>query len=266
MITAQALIDKFKYALAQKWGYIYATSGEVWTEAEQQKATRKQTIEYGRKWIGKHVADCSGLFSWAFKQLGGYMYHGSNTMYKSYCTAKGKINKATVLKPGTAVFTGTETEHGHVGLYIGGGKVIEAKGTQAGVVMSNLSDKRWTYWGELKGVNYGAEDSETALRKGDKGEAVKELQKLLKEKGYSLGKWGVDGDFGSATESAVMAFQKDAGLTMDGIAGSTTMEALKNAGTGLKYSLTVGGLTLAEAENLTSVLQCKGRTITIKKE
>jgi len=42
---------------------------------------------YGDKWIGRYVTDCSGLFYWAFKELGGYMYHGSNTMWDKYCTA-----------------------------------------------------------------------------------------------------------------------------------------------------------------------------------
>ena len=35
--------------------------------------------------------------------------------------------------PGTALFTGSEGSHGHVGLYIGNGEVIEAQGTKAGV-------------------------------------------------------------------------------------------------------------------------------------
>jgi hypothetical protein len=31
--------------------------------------------------------------------------------------------------------------------------VIEAKGTQSGVIISNVTEKKWTYWGELKGVD-----------------------------------------------------------------------------------------------------------------
>ena len=119
--------------------------------------------KYGSKWIGHMVADCSGLFSWAFKQLGGYMYHGSNTMWDKYCTSKGELNKGKrtdgkELKPGTAVFTyNTKTgKRGHVGLYIGSGKVIEAEGTIKGVITSNVNGK-WDEWGELQGVDYGSE-------------------------------------------------------------------------------------------------------------
>ena len=41
----------------------------------------------------------------------------------------------------------------YVGLYIGEGKVIEAKGTAYGVVTSKIGSG-WTHWGELKGVDY----------------------------------------------------------------------------------------------------------------
>ena len=92
-ISPTALIERFQYALDNAWGYIYGTAGVKWTEAKQKAATRETTVKYGARWIGHYVADCSGLFKWAFNQLGGTMYHGSNTMYKSYCTAKGTLSK-----------------------------------------------------------------------------------------------------------------------------------------------------------------------------
>ena len=72
-ISTSALIEKFRHALNNEWGYIWGTAGDKWTEAKQKAATREQTVKYGSRWIGHYVADCSGLFSWAFKQLGGYM-------------------------------------------------------------------------------------------------------------------------------------------------------------------------------------------------
>ena len=59
--------------------------------------------------------------------------------------------------------------------------------------------------------------------------AVRTLQKRLKELGYYSG--SVDGDFGPATEKAVIAFQKANGLTADGKAGRQTLDKLnsKNA-------------------------------------
>ena len=52
------------------------------------------------------------------------------------------------------------------------------------------------------------------LKKGSKGESVRTLQEFLKIT--------VDGDFGSKTESAVKAFQKKTGLTVDGVVGKNT--------------------------------------------
>lgn len=56
------------------------------------------------------------------------------------------------------------------------------------------------------------------LKKGNKGESVKQLQKALNL--YP------DGIFGEVTEEAVKAFQKSNGLKQDGIVGDKTWEAL----------------------------------------
>ena len=71
------------------------------------------------------------------------------------------------------------------------------------------------------------------LRRGSKGETVRAAQFLLNGRGCSVGYWGADGDFGSGTEGAVLAFQrlinKEAGrqvLDVDGIIGQQTWAAL----------------------------------------
>ena len=252
VISTQALIEKFRYALENNWGYIWGTAGDLWTEAKQEKldkttdSDRANSRKYGKKWIGHYVADCSGLFRWAFAKLGGYMYHGSDTMYNKYTTDSGdlKAGKRTdgqELKPGTAVFTYNKKtkKRGHVGLYIGGGAVIEAKGAQAGVVQSKVTDSKWVNWGELKGVDYGAtpdpqpepdpEVKEPTIRKGNRNVYVKQMQTILDRLGYSLGICGIDGDFGTATEKAVKEFQRDHGLAQDGVCGPKTWAALKKA-------------------------------------
>ena len=81
-ISSSELIAQFQTALRDGWGYIYGASVEVWTQAQQNAASREQTKKYGQKWVGHRVADCSGLFAWALRQLGGYCYHGSNTMFR----------------------------------------------------------------------------------------------------------------------------------------------------------------------------------------
>lgn len=64
------------------------------------------------------------------------------------------------------------------------------------------------------------------LRKGDKGEVVRAAQLLLNGRYCSCGMWGADGEFGPATRSAVLAFQRRNGLEADGIIGGQTWAAL----------------------------------------
>jgi peptidoglycan hydrolase-like protein with peptidoglycan-binding domain len=67
-----------------------------------------------------------------------------------------------------------------------------------------------------------------SLRRGDSGPSVRTLQQRLIAKGYSCGHKGADGMFGADTEQAVMAFQRDEGLSVDGIAGARTDAALRS--------------------------------------
>ncbi|MET7733400.1 protein kinase [Streptomyces sp. NPDC005402] len=64
-------------------------------------------------------------------------------------------------------------------------------------------------------------------RLGDSGKRVQQVQCLLTERGYSVGSTGVDGEFGSGTESAVRAFQNERGLNADGVVAHDTWVALR---------------------------------------
>ena len=103
VISTQALIEKFREALDDKWGYIWGTAGETWTEAKQKKleettdADREKSREYGSKWIGHKVADCSGLFpgplnSWADICTTAATRCGTNTARKkaNFQTGSGR--------------------------------------------------------------------------------------------------------------------------------------------------------------------------------
>jgi len=66
------------------------------------------------------------------------------------------------------------------------------------------------------------------LRRGMNNSSVRALQTKLKELGYYSG--SIDGNFGVGTEAAVIAFQKANGLTPDGIAGTSTQNAIFASG------------------------------------
>ena len=63
----------------------------------------------------------------------------------------------------------------------------------------------------------------TALQKGSSGDSVRFAQSYLNKTGASL---TVDGQFGSATQSATIKVQTSRGLKADGIIGSATWSAL----------------------------------------
>ena len=57
-----------------------------------------------------------------------------------------------------------------------------------------------------------------------RGAEVLKLQKQLKRLGFL--KTGIDGDFGSLTETAVKALQKRYGLEADGVVGGATWQII----------------------------------------
>lgn len=291
MIGAEKIVAAFRTALDGKWGYVWGTSGTMWTDALQQQKVRYMVTKYGsnwknsesakkdnhygtamyaQKWVGRMVTDCSGLFVYAFRQNGGSIYHGSNSIWDRYCTNQGKLTKGKradgkPLLPGTAVFVyhADVDKRTHIGLYVGGGKVIEASGTTAGVITSDITHRKWAEWGELKGVSYegGTDtpdvepvtDGKPTLRRGSKGAWVTTLQTALKNRGYDLGSCGVDGDYGRATEAAVKAFQRDNGLTQDGVCGPKTWAALENAGAQPTYRVTIDGVTWEQYRQIMAI-------------
>ena len=75
--------------------------------------------------------------------------------------------------------------------------------------------------GSLFGGNY------TTIRLKDEGARVKTLQSALIRLNYLSGK--ADGKFGSKTLDAVALFQKENGLSVDGLAGKKTLKAIETA-------------------------------------
>ena len=64
------------------------------------------------------------------------------------------------------------------------------------------------------------------LRKGAHGRVVETLQLLLERWHFALPVSGVDGEFGSETEIALMAFQREWGLKISGETDAETWSAL----------------------------------------
>ena len=79
---------------------------------------------------------------------------------------------------------------------------------------------------------------------GSRGSEVRTIQDKLKRWGYYTG--NVDGIYGSLTVSAVKKFQQKNGLTVDGIAGTKTLNAM-----GIMTSSSSGGSSSNNSSNVT---------------
>jgi N-acetylmuramoyl-L-alanine amidase len=69
-----------------------------------------------------------------------------------------------------------------------------------------------------------------ALRRGDRGREVVDLQTRLLSLGLDLGNRGMDGVFGPETELAVKTFQQAMGILADGVVGEITYGEIVEAG------------------------------------
>ncbi len=82
-------------------------------------------------------------------------------------------------------------------------------------------------WESLVSATYSLGDRTLYLRMPHfKGSDCKELQHILGVLGFNAG--AEDGEFGTATESALRIFQQNMGLPCDGIAGAWTYQAINN--------------------------------------
>lgn len=87
---------------------------------------------------------------------------------------------------------------------------------------------------------------------GSRGDEVRQIQTVLKNQGYYTG--NVDGIYGTITKNAVIAFQKNNGLTADGIAGTKTLKAL-----GIESGNTYGGYSSSDYELLARIISAEAR-------
>lgn len=135
----------------------------------------------------------------------------------------------------------------HMGNHIGGGNIVECSGT---VKRSTTANKHWTHYAIPKGMDGKVPTTDKpTLRKGSTGEYVTLLQTKLIQMGYDLSPYGADGKFGNKTFEAVKAFQRDHGLSVDGVVGVNTWTAI-DSGQTASYKVTIQHLSKTVAEEL----------------
>jgi hypothetical protein len=278
------------------WPYVFGARGQYCTPSGRRSfdynahpyiKTKCQNFDgsgtcSGCKWYpdNKRVRffDCRGFTYWILLQVYGWKLMGSGCTAqwnnKANWKAKGKISDGIPANTLCCVFYSKDNKEKtweHTGLYYNG-ETVECG---AGVTHSKTLNKKWTHWGIPACVD-GAVPTPVpptptpptptptpdhpTLRRGSKGEWVTVLQTKLSMLGYDLGSCGIDGDYGKATVNAVKAFQRDVGLTADGICGPKTWAALDETPKQPLYTVIIPHVTLSKAQELAS--QYVGATYT----
>lgn len=104
-------------------------------------------------------------------------------------------------------------------------------------------------------LNSGA--AQALSKYGSTGSEVTQIQQRLQELGYSPGT--ADGIYGTRTKNAVIAFQRDYGLTDDGIVGPNTLEALGLTGGGGSGGGSYGGFSESDVQLLAKIISAESR-------
>ena len=178
--------------------YWYGTFGQEGAAALLTSKARQYPSMYTaarlancRRQYGVKVHDCVGLIK-------GYLWCDSpedetpkynaaqdksaNGMYNA-CKERGKIATMPDII-GLLVFM-----EGHVGVYIGGGYVIEARGFSSGVVKTKLAGRGWTKWGKCPYITYTSAAASNSAS-SDKPATKKTIEEVAKD--VLAGKYGND--------------------------------------------------------------------------
>lgn len=211
----------------------------------------QKTICNGCRYYGKQAYDCAQLTRYACKAGGQALVSGANSQWRKTAWAKKGTIDTLPDEPGVILYhANAQGIMTHTGVCVGNGYAVEARSAAYGVVKALIKQRMWTHWAAIPGVlSVGANNStaETekpqespseaqngttgtavtnmqTLRNGSRGTQVKVLQWLLNENGFDAGK--ADGIFGSNTEKALRAYQKQKRLSADGICGKNTWTKL----------------------------------------
>jgi len=150
-----------------RWGYVLGGQGELytgelakrWADMRRSGKPASYFLSSAKKWYTppRRIVDCSGLIVQAFRAKDpGYADRTANG-FKSQFIKRGDVKDIPEMA-GLAVW-----KNGHIGIYLGGGKVCESRGVSHGVVISDISTQKWVYYGKLRDVEY--DDAYVVFRK-----------------------------------------------------------------------------------------------------
>lgn len=168
--TAEGLINHCKSKIGTP--YVYGAKGEVLTQAILDRLARENPGTYtsaykakAAKYIGQRCTDCSGLISWYTGVLrGSYNYHDT-------AVERVGIDHLNESMVGWALW-----KPGHIGVYIGDGWCIEAKGINYGTIKSRVAATPWQQVLKLKDIEYDNEKNQDGMTRTEDVDFTMEIR------------------------------------------------------------------------------------------
>lgn len=152
--------------------YVWGTFGNVLTESLLEYKIRQYPDGVGNyedfiraNWLNRRTTDCVGLikgYGWLDTESLSIQYgtngmpdYGANQMYQSAVNAGADHGSMSAMPEivGLAVW-----KEGHIGVYIGGGYVIEAASTTKGVIKTQVEGRGWQGWCKIPYIDYLEEE------------------------------------------------------------------------------------------------------------
>lgn len=206
------------------------------------------TAYYGREVSGNGYPWCMAFVWWCFRQAGlSALFYGGKQTASCTTLMKWAANRGQFVaknyKRGDVFlydYDGVKSDSEHTGIFTG-----EMSGERYQAVEGNYNDAVCVVyrkpsdiigafrptWGQEDGSDSGGQDYPLKvglpeLSQGSFGGPVRAMQILLEGRGYSVGRYGCDGEFGNDTASALKSYQKSMGLDADAICGIRTWSSL----------------------------------------
>ena len=203
-----------KYWLDSRFDNYYSSHG--WTREEYDKVTGDWSPE---DW----ATDCQGLLdAWMTHEMNDKTDINAQMNYANWCTDKGKISEIDrpyVIGEALFIYSSSARKMTHVGWVCGftdSGDVlaVEARGIRYGVVVTKMSNRKWTHRGLMtKKFDYADPKVEPYVfrlqRPHLKGEECELMQATLNRLGYRTtggDKLKVDGNWGPLSQSVLETF------------------------------------------------------------
>lgn len=109
-------------------------------------AESKIGSKYVRGAKGPNSFDCSGFVYWCLKNAGISTSYMTSSMWRSTSRFSRFTDMGSIQRGDILVFSGDSEGAGHVGIYIGGGKMIDASSSEGQVRQSSSVLKSGGYW------------------------------------------------------------------------------------------------------------------------